>query len=87
MKKMTSKEILDQIEAYKKKKGNAEGKVQVLSTQLEQFKTEYDDLVQTCKNNYGCKPKDLKNLITNKQSELESKLQELQDKVVELEGE
>ena len=28
---MTSKEILDQIEGYKKKKGNAEGKVQVLS--------------------------------------------------------
>jgi archaellum component FlaC len=84
---MTSQEIMDQIESFKKKKGNAEGKVQVLSDQLEKLKTEYDDLVQTCKDSYNCKPKDLKNLITTKQSELETKLQELQDKVVELEGE
>jgi uncharacterized tellurite resistance protein B-like protein len=84
---MTSQEIQDKIEDYKKKKGNAEGKVQVLSVQLDQFKSEYDDLVQTCKNNYNCKPKDLKNLIEKKQSELETKLQELQDKVAELEGE
>ena len=27
---MTSQEIMDQIESFKKKKGNAEGKVQVL---------------------------------------------------------
>ena len=84
---MTAQEILNSIEEYKKKKGNAEGKVQVLSTQLDQLKTEYDELVETCKNNYKCKPKDLKNLIANKQSELEAKLQELQDKVAELEGE
>lgn len=84
---MTSQEILDQIEAYKKKKGNAEGKVQVLSDQLEKYKAEYDDLVKTCKDNYNCKPKDLKNLIANKQSELETMLQELQEEVAELEGE
>ena len=84
---MTSQEIMDQIESFKKKKNNAEGKVQVLSDQLENLKTEYDGLVQTCKDSYNCKPKDLKNLITTKQSELETKLQELQDKVAELEGE
>jgi hypothetical protein len=84
---MTSQEIMDQIESFKKKKGNAEGKVQVLSDQLEKTKTEYDGLVQTCKDSYNCKPKDLKKLITTKQSELETKLQELLDKVAELEGE
>jgi hypothetical protein len=84
---MTSQEIMDQIESFKKKKNNAEGKIQVLSDQLEKLKAEYDGLVQTCKDNYNCKPKDLKNLIITKQSELETKLQELQDKVVELEGE
>jgi uncharacterized coiled-coil DUF342 family protein len=84
---MTSQEIMDQIESFKKKKNNAEGKVQVLSDQLENLKTEYDGLVQTCKDSYNCKPKDLKNLITTKQNELVTKLQELQDKVAELEGE
>jgi archaellum component FlaC len=84
---MTAQEIMDQIESFKKKKANAEGKVQVLSDQLEKLKTEYDGLVQNCKDSYNCKPKDLKNLITTKQSELETKLQELQDKVAELEGE
>ena len=84
---MTSQEIMDQIESFKKKKANAEGKVQVLSDQLEKLKTEYDGLVQNCKDSYNCKPKDLKNLITTKQSELETKLQELQDKVAKLEGE
>ena len=84
---MTSQEIMDQIESFKKKKNNAEGKVQVLSDQLEKLKTEYDGLVQNCKDSYNCKPKDLKNLITTKQSELETKLQELQDKVAKLEGE
>ncbi len=84
---MTSQEIMDQIESFKKKKNNAEGKIQVLSDQLEKLKVEYDGLVQTCKDSYNCKPKDLKNLIITKQSELETKLQELQDKVAELEGE
>ena len=84
---MTAQEIMDQIESFKKKKANAEGKVQVLSDQLEKLKTEYDGLVQNCKDSYNCKPKDLKNLITTKQSELETKLQELQDKVAKLEGE
>ena len=84
---MTSQEIMDQIESFKKKKNNAEGKVQVLSDQLENLKTEYDGLVQTCKDSYNCKPKDLKNLITTKQNELVTKLQELQDKVAEFEGE
>ncbi len=83
---MTSQEIMDQIESFKKKKNNAEGKIQVLSDQLEKLKVEYDGLVQTCKDSYNCKPKDLKNLIVTKQSELETKLQELQDKVAELEG-
>ena len=83
---MTAQEIMDQIESFKKKKNNAEGKVQVLSDQLEKLKAEYDGLVQNCKDSYNCKPKDLKNLITTKQSELETKLQELQDKVAELEG-
>jgi hypothetical protein len=32
---MTAQEIMDQIESFKKKKNNAEGKVQVLSDQLE----------------------------------------------------
>ena len=84
---MTSQEIMDQIESFKKKKNNAEGKIQVLSDQLEKLKAEYDGLVQTCKDSYNCKPKDLKNLIITKQNELETKLQELQDKVAELEGE
>lgn len=84
---MTSQEIMDQIESFKKKKNNAEGKVQVLSDQLEKLKAEYDGLVQNCKDSYNCKPKDLKNLITAKQNELETKLQDLQDKVAELEGE
>jgi uncharacterized coiled-coil DUF342 family protein len=43
---MTSQEIMDQIESFKKKKNNAEGKVQVLSDQLEKLKAEYDGLVQ-----------------------------------------
>ena len=84
---MTAQEILDQIESYKNKKGKAEGRVQVLTEQLDVLGTDFQELVDTCEAKYGCKPKDLKKLMATKQSELEEKLQEVEDKLQELTGE
>jgi archaellum component FlaC len=84
---MTAQEILDQIESYKNKKGKAEGRVQTLSEQLDDLETNFQTLVDTCEEKYGCKPKDLKKLMATKQSELEAKLQEIEEKLQELTGE
>ncbi len=84
---MTAQEILDQIESYKNKKGKAEGRVQTLSEQLDDLETNFQTLVDTCEEKYGCKPKDLKKLMATKQSELEAKLQNIEEKLQELIGE
>ncbi len=84
---MTAQEILDQIESYKNKKGKAEGRVQTLSEQLDDLETNFQTLVDTCEEKYGCKPKDLKKLMATKQSELEAKLQNIEEKLQELTGE
>jgi len=84
---MTAQEILDQIESYKNKKGKAEGRVQTLSEQLDDLETNFQTLVDTCEEKYGCKPKDLKKLMATKQSELEAKLQKIEEKLQELTGE
>ena len=84
---MTAQEILDQIESYKNKKGKAEGRVQALAEQLDALGITFQELVDTCEEKYGCKPKDLKKLMATKQSELEEKLQEVEDKLQELTGE
>ena len=84
---MTAQEILDQIESYKNKKGKAEGRVQTLTEQLDALEVDFQTLVDTCEEKYGCKPKDLKKLMATKQSELEEKLQEVEEKLQELTGE
>jgi outer membrane murein-binding lipoprotein Lpp len=84
---MTAQEILDQIESYKNKKGKAEGRVQTLSEQLDALEVDFQTLVGTCEEKYGCKPKDLKKLMATKQSELEAKLQNIEEKLQELTGE
>lgn len=84
---MTAQEILDQIESYKNKKGKAEGRVQVLSEQLDALEIDFQTLVDNCEEKYSCKPKDLKKLMAKKQSELEAKLQEVEEKLQELTGE
>jgi len=84
---MTAQEILDQIESYKNKKGKAEGRVQTLSEQLDDLETNFQTLVDTCEEKYGCKPKDLKKLMATKQFELEAKLQKIEEKLQELTGE
>ncbi len=84
---MTAQEILDQIESYKNTKGKAEGRIQTLSEQLETLEDNFQKLVETCEEKYGCKPKDLKKLMATKQSELETKLQTIEEKLQELTGE
>ena len=84
---MTAQEILDQIESYKNKKGKAEGRVQALSEQLDVLGVTFQELVEACEEKYGCKPKDLKRLMATKQSELEAKLQNIEEKLQELTGE
>ena len=84
---MTAQEILDQIESYKNKKGKAEGRVQTLTEQLDALQVDFQTLVDTCEEKYDCKPKDLKKLMTTKQSELEAKLQVIEEKLQELTGE
>jgi hypothetical protein len=81
---MTAQEILDQIEALKSKKSAAEGRVQLLTEQLNKYKIEHDKLVQKCETDYNCQPKELKSLIVRKQTDLESKLSEIEVKLEEL---
>ena len=83
---MTAQEILDQIEALKSKKSAAEGRVQLLTEQLNKYKIEHDKLVQKCETDYNCQPKELKSLIIRKKTELESKLSEIEVKLEELQG-
>ena len=83
---MTAEEISDQIETLKNKKGKAEGRVQALSEQLESLTSDYQELIDKCEETYNCKPKDLKKLISTKQTELEAMLIEVENKLQELTG-
>jgi chaperonin cofactor prefoldin len=84
---MTAQEILDQIESLKSKKSSAEGRVQILTKQLNKYKEEFDTLKQKCVDDFQCQPKELKSLIASKQIELENKLTEINDKIEELQEE
>jgi uncharacterized coiled-coil DUF342 family protein len=84
---MTAQEILDQIESLKSKKSSAEGRVQVLTKQLNKYKETFDMLKQKCVDDFGCQPKELKSLIAAKQVELENKLAEINEKIDELQEE
>jgi len=84
---MTAQEILDQIESLKSKKSSAEGRVEVLTKQLNKFKETFDTLKQKCLDDFECQPKELKSLIATKQLELESKLTEINEKIDELQEE
>ena len=84
---MTAQEILDQIESLKTKKSSAEGRVQVLTKQLNKYKETFDTLKQKCVDDFGCQPKELKSLIAAKQVELENKLAEINEKIDELQEE
>ena len=83
---MTAKEILEQIESLKSKKSAAEGRVQLLTEQLSKYKTEHEKLVNKCVEDYGCQPKELKSLITQKQIDLETKLEKIKENLKELKG-
>lgn len=84
---MTAQEILDKIESLKSTKSSAEGRVQVLTNQLNKYKTEFDTLKQKCIDEFHCQPKELKSLIATKQVELEEKLVLIDEKIQELQGE
>ena len=84
---MTAKEILEQIESLKSKKSAAEGRVQLLTEQLSKYKTEHEKLVNKCVTDHGCQPKELKSLITQKQNDLVTKLEQIEEKLEELQGE
>ena len=84
---MTAQEILDQIESLKSKKSSAEGRVEILTKQLNKSKEEFDALKQKCVDDFQCQPKELKSLIASKQVELENKLSEINDKIEELQEE
>jgi len=84
---MTAQEILDQIESLKSKKSSAEGRVEILTKQLNKYKEEFDTLKQKCVDDFQCQPKELKSLIASKQVELENKLSEINDKIEELQEE
>ena len=84
---MTAQEILDQIESLKSKKSSAEGRVDILTKQLNKYKEEFDALKQKCVDDFQCQPKELKSLIASKQVELENKLSEINDKIEELQEE
>jgi hypothetical protein len=84
---MTAQEILDQIESLKSKKSSAEGRVEILTKQLNKYKEEFDALKQKCVDDFQCQPKELKSLIASKQVELENKLSEINDKIEELQEE
>ena len=83
---MTAQEILDQIESLKSKKSSAEGRLQVLTVQLNKYKVEYDNLKEQCVNDFNCQPKELKSLIARKQQDLETKLSSIEEKLQELQG-
>jgi hypothetical protein len=83
---MTAKEIREQIESYKSQKSTAIGKVQVLQSNLEKYKKEYQDAVKECSEVYNCKPKDLSALIEQKHNNLETKLSEIETKLKVLQG-
>lgn len=83
---MTAQEILDKIESLKSTKSSAEGRVQVLTNQLNNYKTEFDNLKQKCIDEFHCQPKELKSLIATKQLELEEKLELIDEKIQELQG-
>lgn len=84
---MTAQEILDQIESLKSKKSSAEGRVEILTKQLNKYKEEFDALKQKCVDDFQCQPKELKSLIASKQVELENKLSEINGKIEELQEE
>ncbi len=84
---MTAQEILDQIESLKSKKSWVEGRVQILTKQLNKYKEGFDTLKQKCVDDFQCQPKELKSLIASKQIELENKLTEINDKIEELQEE
>jgi hypothetical protein len=84
---MTAQEILDKIESLKSTKSSAEGRVQILTTQLNKYKNDFDQLKQKCVDDFECQPKELKSLITSKQNELEQKLNQIDEKIQELQGE
>ena len=84
---MTAQEIFDQIESLKSKKSSAEGRVEILTKQLNKYKEEFDALKQKCVDDFQCQPKELKSLIASKQVELENKLSEINDKIEELQEE
>ena len=84
---MTAQEILDQIESLKSKKSSAEGRVEILTKQLNKYKEEFDALKQKCVDDFQCQPKELKSLIASKHVELENKLSEINDKIEELQEE
>ncbi len=84
---MTAQEILDKIESLKSKKSSAEGRVQVLTNQLNKYKIDFDTLKQQCIDEFQCQPKELKSLIETKQVELEEKLDLIDEKIQELQGE
>jgi muramidase (phage lysozyme) len=84
---MTAQEILDQIESLKSKKSSAEGRVQILTKQLNKYKEEFDAHKQKCDDDFQCQPKELKSLIASKQVELENMLTQINDKIEELQEE
>ena len=84
---MTAQEILDQIESLKSKKSSAEGRLQILTKQLNKLKEEFDTLKQKCVDDFQCQPKELKSLTASKQLELENKLAEINSKIEELQEE
>lgn len=83
---MTAQEILDQIETLKSTKSAAEGRVEILTKQLNKYKEDFDRLKQKCIDDFECQPKELKALIATKQTELENKLEEINEKIAELQG-
>ena len=83
---MTAQEILEKIESLKSTKSSAEGRVQILTNQLNKYKEDFDRLKQKCTDDFECQPKELKSLISSKQTELEQKLEQIDEKIQELQG-